>query len=128
MGIKSTVKGTIIPLGNKIFVTDLEFGEQKTTSGIIIPGDDGKIEGIKPRWARVWAVGPNQKDVVVGEWILIEHGRWTRKIEIEMDDGDIIRIHSVDPECILMSSDDRPEGANLMKRDMPVSTAPASIG
>jgi co-chaperonin GroES (HSP10) len=128
MGIKGAVKGKVIPLHDKVLVTDLEFGEQRTTSGIIIPGDDGKITGIKPRWARVWAIGPEQKDFNVGDWILIEHGRWTRKIEIEMENGEIIKVHSIDTNAVLMLSDEKPAGANMMTRDVPVSSAPATVG
>lgn len=118
MGIKEAIKGKIMPLGDKILVTDMEFGEQKTTSGIIVPGDDGKLTGIKPRWGRVWAVGPAQKEVTVGEWILIEHGRWTRNFEIEEEDGKKIKVHGVDNKAILMVSDELPDGANMMLRNM----------
>jgi co-chaperonin GroES (HSP10) len=118
MGIKEAIKGRVMPLGDKILVTDLEFGEQKTTSGIVIPGDDGKLTGIKPRWGRVWAVGPNQKDVSVGEWILIEHGRWTRNFQIELEDGEKIKVHGIDNNAILMVSDELPDGANMMLRNM----------
>ena len=121
MGVKDSIKGKVTPIGDKILVTDLEFGEQKTTSGIIIPGDDGKLEGIKPRWGRVWAIGPKQKDVEVDEWILIEHGRWTRNFQIEEEDGEIIKVHGVDNKAILMVSDERPEGANMMLRNMPTA-------
>jgi co-chaperonin GroES (HSP10) len=118
MGIKDAIKGTVTPIGDKILVTDMEFGEQKTTSGIIVPGDDGKLTGIKPRWGRVWAVGPKQKDVAVDEWILIEHGRWTRNFEIEVEDGVKIKVHGVDNNAILMASDELPQGANIMLRNM----------
>jgi co-chaperonin GroES (HSP10) len=108
MGIKRAVQGTIVPLRDKILVSDMNFGEETTKGGIILQGDDGKRTGIKPRWARVWAVGPEQKEVTEGEWILIEHGRWTRKFELKMEDGTKVSLHGVDNKAILMSADEKP--------------------
>lgn len=102
------VKGTIIPLHDKVLVSDMDFGEQRTTSGIFVTSDNGKSSGIHPRWGRVWAVGPEQQDVKVGEWILVEHGRWTRTVEYQTDDGSVIELRMVDNNAILMSSDEKP--------------------
>jgi co-chaperonin GroES (HSP10) len=102
------VTGKVTPLGDKILVSHMDFGMEKTASGIYVPSDDGKTQGIRPRWGRVWAVGPDQQDVQVGEWILIEHGRWTRKYEIEQEDGSILKVHGVDNNCILMAADEKP--------------------
>jgi co-chaperonin GroES (HSP10) len=76
------------PINDGVIVIDMNFGEQKTHGGLIIQSDNGKTHGIHPRWAKVYAVGNEQKDVSVGQWILIEHGRWTRGIKIEDDEGD----------------------------------------
>lgn len=103
----SVVEGKLIPLNNNVLVTDMSFEEQKTASGIVILSDDGKAHGVKPRWCKVWAVGPNQTDVAVGDWILVEHGRWTRAATVR-EDGKEISIRRVDPENILMVSDERP--------------------
>jgi co-chaperonin GroES (HSP10) len=100
----------IKPIQSHILVKDMNFGEQYTASGLFIPSDDGKSEGVKPRWARVFAIGPEQKDVKVGEWIYVEHGRWTRGLEVEDDDGNKVMIHRVDPNGIMMSADERPSG------------------
>jgi co-chaperonin GroES (HSP10) len=91
----------------------MNFGEQKTAGGIVLMSDDGKSEGVKPRWAKVFAVGPNQTDVKIGDWILIEHGRWTRGLEVEEDDGTKFTIWRVDPEGIMMTADERPAGAEF---------------
>ncbi len=97
-----------MPLRDNVLVSDMNFEEQTTASGIIIQSDDGKSHGVKPRWAKVWAVGPEQKDVKVGEWIYIEHGRWTRGIKVE-DQGKEIIIRRVDTNSILLQADDKPE-------------------
>ena len=73
----------------------------------ILPNDNGKSLGIRPRWGRVYAVGPEQQDVRVGEWVCVAHGRWTRGLDIE--DGDVKRtVRKIDPKDILLSADDRP--------------------
>ena len=69
--------------------------------------DNGKSSGIRPRWGRVYAIGPEQQDVRVGEWILVAHGRWTRGLDIEDDSGKHT-IRKIDPKDILMSADERP--------------------
>ena len=102
------VKGKILPIRDNILVTDMEFGEEKTSSGIIIQNLDGKSEGIKARWGRVWAIGPNQKDVQVGEWICVAHGRWTRGIKVE-DSGKEIIIRRIDNNDILIVTDEKPD-------------------
>jgi co-chaperonin GroES (HSP10) len=106
------VKGTIKPLRDSVFVTEMEFGVQRTKSGLYVPGDDGKTQGIHPRWGRVWAIGDEQKDIKVGDWILVEHGRWTRTVEVENDSGDVIEVRMVDSEAIMLISDEKPSDIN----------------
>lgn len=104
----NVVKGKIIPLNDSVIISDMHFDEIKTTSGIIIRSDDGKSEGIKPRWGKVWAIGPKQVDVKVGEWILVEHGRWTRGVTVEDEEGNQTVIRRVDVKNILATADERP--------------------
>jgi co-chaperonin GroES (HSP10) len=93
-----------------VIVYNMDLGEQTTSSGIVIQSDDGKAHGVKPRWAQVYCVGPKQQDVKPGDWILIEHGRWTRKIKI--DDGDGVKeIQKVETKSIMAISDEKPSGA-----------------
>ena len=106
-GFKSKVIGKLIPIRDHILLTDMEFGERKIGM-FVLPSDDGKSEGVRHRWARVWAVGPEQKDIKVGEWVLLEHGRWTRGITVEENGEDII-IRRADNKAILLVSDERPD-------------------
>lgn len=99
---------SLVPIGENIIVSDMSFEEQKTASGIILKSDDGKTHGIRPRWAKVYAIGPEQKDVSVGEWILVEHGRWTRGIKIDDGTGEKV-IRKVDVHAILASADEPPK-------------------
>jgi len=97
---------------DEVIVTDLEFGERKLASGIILTSDNGKSEGIRPRWGRIIAVGPKQEQYKVGQWILIAHGRWTRGAEIELD-GEEMVIHRVDINEILLLSDTQPQDESM---------------
>jgi hypothetical protein len=54
----------------------------------------------------VHAVGPEQKEIEVGQYILIEHGRWTRGIElVDPESGDTATVRMVDNDNILAVSD-----------------------
>ena len=104
---------SIKPLRDHVIVTDMNFGQRTLSSGIIMLGDDAKTDGIRPRWAKVYAVGPDQKDVVVGQWILVEHGRWTRGIEVEIDDVEFT-IRRVDASAIMLVSDNAPVADDMV--------------
>jgi len=92
-------------LHDDILVHDMAFDTRITQGGIWIPNDNGKGHGIRPRWGRVYAVGPEQQEVRVGQWVMVEHGRWTRGLEIEDESGETT-IRKVDPDCIMMISDE----------------------
>ena len=91
-----------------ILVKNIERGLEKTKSGIIIPDDNMKEHGIKPRWGEVYAVGPKQKDVKPGDFVLIEHARWTRGLPVEIETGDAFYIHKVENHSVLLVSNEDP--------------------
>jgi len=93
------------PLHDEVIVRDMEFSERKLDSGIILLDDNKKSEGIRPRWAEIYAVGPEQKEYKVGQWICVAHGRWTRGARVEID-GEEMVIRKVDLKEILMISDE----------------------
>lgn len=95
------------PLKDSIIVTDMNFEGRSLSSGIILMNDNGTTAGIRPRWGQVYAVGPEQKDVIPGQWICVAHGRWTRGLDIEDDEG-AKTIRRVDPKDILLVSDEEP--------------------
>lgn len=100
------------PGKDKVIIHNLERGITKTTSGIIIPDDDGTASGIRPRWAQVWKIGRKVLDVKIGDWVLLEHGRWSR--HFNFNDGETLhRIHMIDfPEAVLLVTDNKPEWLN----------------
>ncbi|NJO62372.1 MAG: hypothetical protein HC836_30355 [Richelia sp. RM2_1_2] len=101
------VHGDITPLANVVLVSDLEFGERKTSSGIIIPDDDGKERGVRPRWAKVYKVGKKVDEVMPGEWVLISHGRWTRGVTLTNNNESVV-IRMIDRNDILLVTDEAP--------------------
>jgi hypothetical protein len=91
----------------------MDFSGRQLASGVILLGDDGKTDGIRPRWARVYAVGPEQKDVKVNQWVLMEHGRWSRGLKVIVD-GEEILIRRADPKAIMFVSDNRPDNIDTI--------------
>ena len=102
---------------DRVLVTEMEFGEQKTSGGIIIPGDDGIARGIHPRWGKVIAKGhENTDDYEIGDWILVEHGRWTRGITLENSKGKVV-VRAVEAKSVLGTSKEKPTDAITRKTD-----------
>ena len=94
-------------LKDNVLVTDMEFTGRQLQSGIVLLNDNGTTAGIRPRWGQVYAVGPDQHDVAVGQWICVAHGRWTRGHDIEDDIG-VKTIRKIDPADILLVSNEKP--------------------
>jgi hypothetical protein len=107
------IEGEIKPLRNSVIVTEMDFSGRQLASGVILLGDDGKTDGIRPRWARVYAVGPEQSDVHVGQWVLIEHGRWSRGLKIYKENQELT-IRRADPEAIIFVADERPDNIDTL--------------
>jgi len=105
MTLRTHKANKLIPVHDHILVTEMMFGERLTNGGIIMPGDNCKSEGIRPRWGKVFAIGPKQYDVKVGEYVLVKHGRWTRGIEMEVA-GEAVTIRRIDNNDILLVSPD----------------------
>ena len=92
-------------LGDTVIVSDMEFDQRISAGGIVILNDDMKNSGIRPRWGKVYAIGPEQKSIKVGQYVMVAHGRWTRGLKIEDETGEKT-IRKVDTNDILLVSDD----------------------
>lgn len=96
------------PLRGKILASQIEVGERKTNAGIVLLDDNGKEEGVRPRWMQVYAMGDDTTDQVKeGDWIFVEHGRWTRGINV-LEGENELSIWQVDPDAIMLVSDEQP--------------------
>lgn len=96
-------------LHDHVIVSDMEFSERVSSGGIILKSDDMKTEGVRPRWGKVYAIGPDQSDVKIGQWILVSHGRWTRGVKITGSDNVEVVIRRVDNKDIIAVSDEIPQ-------------------
>jgi hypothetical protein len=95
------------PIRDWVIVTEMKFDQRTTSSGLILLNDNGTGLGIRPRWGCVYATGPDQQDIQVGQWICVAHGRWTRGVEVEDDHGEKT-LRKIDPKDILLVSDTQP--------------------
>jgi len=114
-GFKVTpkVQGTLSPIRNRVIVSDMHFGEQVTRSGLILTDDNGGTRGIYPRWGKVHAKGPeNDDEYQVGDWILVEHGRWTRGIDVDEGEGENT-LRMVEAESIMGWSKEKPKDVSM---------------
>ncbi len=98
-------KENLQPVKENILVTDMKFEERITRGGIVLLNDDMKNHGIRPRWAKIYKLGPTYEgELKEGQYILVAHGRWTRGIAIEDEEGKQV-LRRVDPNDILLVSD-----------------------
>ena len=101
-------KINVRPLSKDLLVINMDMGEQTTAAGIVIASDDGKAHGVKPRWAEVYKVGEKcELNVKQGQWVLIVHGRWTRKIKIDDGQGEK-EFQKVETKSIIAVTDTLP--------------------
>jgi co-chaperonin GroES (HSP10) len=105
MNINPYKVGKIKALGDTVIVSDMEFDQRISAGGIVILNDDMKNSGIRPRWGKVYAIGPEQKSIKVGQYVMVAHGRWTRGLKIEDETGEKT-IRKVDTNDILLVSDE----------------------
>jgi co-chaperonin GroES (HSP10) len=107
-GKQYTVDHDITPLKKRVLVCKMQFGETRSKGGIILIDDDGSQAGIHPRWAEIYAIGKDQEDVKVGQWILVSHGRWSRALKVKKDNIEL-EVRMIDEDDILLVSDEEPE-------------------
>jgi hypothetical protein len=86
----------------------MSFDQRITHGGILLPNDDMKSAGIRPRWGMIYKIGADNKDpdIYEGLWVCVSHGRWTRGIDIEDETGKKT-LRRVDPSDILLASDEQ---------------------
>lgn len=76
----------IVPIRDSIIfefaqVTRNGFFRNETDWGFMIAGED--YDAQKPRWGKVENIGPDVKNVSVGDYILIEPMKWTTSSEVD---------------------------------------------
>lgn len=97
------------PMKNTVYVTDLDIGTKKSAGGIILMDDNMTERGIRNRWARVYAVGAGVDDLTPGEWVLVQHGRWTNGVDFQFPDQEKVTLWRIDyPEAVILVTDEDP--------------------
>jgi co-chaperonin GroES (HSP10) len=108
--LKYFIKGNITPIHDRVLVSDMEFGESRTKGGLIIGSDDGHTRGIKPRWCKVVSKGHKNKDTYKkGDWILVEHGRWSRGFSFADENGKETVLRIVEAKAVMMTGNYKPK-------------------
>ena len=108
--LKYFIKGNITPIHDRVLVSDMEFGESKTKGGLIIGSDDGHTRGIKPRWCKVVSKGHKNKDTYKkGDWILVEHGRWSRGFSFADENRKDTVLRIVEAKAVMMTGNYKPK-------------------
>lgn len=95
-------------LTNKILCHYIEKGQQTTSGGILLLDDDNSEGGIRPRWMQVYSVGPEVTDIEEGQWVMVEHGRWTHGMILRDENGEEFTLWGAEEESILLISDSEP--------------------
>ena len=93
--------------GKFVLVTDLEQGRKVTKGGILMPDIDDDNMGKKHRWCKVHSVGPRScvvNDIEPGDWIYVQHLRWTAGFDVEG-----IKMWAVEDTAIDLYSKEQPE-------------------
>ncbi len=107
----NTVHGKNRALRNKVLVRNIDQGMRKSKGGIILAQSDSVSDGasgIRPRWAEVYSVGSNIDWIKEGQWVLMEHGRWTMPVKINDGESEF-DLRQADPEGILGYSESKPD-------------------
>lgn len=104
----SHFKGDIRALPNDVLVINMEKGEKITKGGLIVLDDNGENRGIRARWCQVYKIGSalvDKVDYKEGDWILVEHGRWTFGFNVETTDGEDLYVQKVEVKSVLVATD-----------------------
>lgn len=97
------------PIRDKIVGKMIDsYGLKKTAGGVLMPDEDATTNAIRPRWFEVTHVGADNRDVKVGDYVLVEHGRWGRGMDLEKTSKKADLYFHIDGESILGVADENP--------------------
>lgn len=94
-------------IGERILAEVIERPQdyRQTKSGLYIADKDGTERAIRPRWFKIYSIGPdNTMGLSEGQYVYVEHGRWTREVKVTEE----LKIVMLDNKDILLVSDENP--------------------
>lgn len=97
-------------LKGKVIATAMKRGE-RLVRGILLKNDDGKEHGVRPRWCKVLSVGDDIDYIDPGQWIYVEHGRWSRTFKLPgyvNADETPMDLFEVEASSVMLVSDEEP--------------------
>lgn len=93
---------------NHVLAELVDKGMRLSKGGILIIDDDMQQQGIRPRWFRIYSAGSRTYDLKDGEYVLVQHGRWSRGFRINLE-GEDKWLYKLDyPDAIMLASDELP--------------------
>ena len=97
------------PLPGRLYCKALETGLRTSAGGIVLTDDNSATSGaggVRPRWFQVVNVNidTNLDDIKIGDYVLVEHGRWSRRFS----GTDIDNYSIVEEKAVLLVSEDAP--------------------
>ena len=97
------------PLPGRLYCKALETGLRTSAGGIVLTDDNNATAGaggVRPRWFEVINVNidTNPDDIKIGDYVLVEHGRWSRRFS----GTDIDHYSIVEEKAVLLVSEDAP--------------------
>lgn len=72
----------------------------KAASGILVTSGDGN-QTTQPRWGEALFVGPDVREVKVGDFILVEAGKWTFGFYVDKE-----RYWKTDEDMVICAADE----------------------
>lgn len=100
--------------GTNIAATNIEDTKEKlSVGGIIIPEEGFQARGIRPRWCKAYKVGSEITNIKEGDWLYVEHGRWTHGINTTDVEGNDIKVWMIDHNGIMAVSDTKPKESDM---------------
>lgn len=97
---------TVKAFGNRVLAEMIDSPEnfKRTKSGLYISDKDGSADAIRPRWFKVYSVGEEVNEVAPGQYVYVEHGRWSKGMKVDDD----LKLYLLDNKDMLMVSDENP--------------------
>ena len=102
------------PLPGKLVCVSLEVGFRTSAGGIVLTDDNDMSageRGVRPRWFQVVNVNvdTNPDDIKIGDYVLVEHGRWSKRFTGSADMREVGNNYSiVEEKSVMMVSEDPP--------------------